>query len=1258
MATKKKNNKTPAPSGLSISRNGGTFTLEWKIKAKNSSDGQKIRWRTNHDVDKKGKNVWHETKTIGKKSTKASVKPTNSQLSYVTMQVQDNQDKASGAKDLKASSWVGKTFDLKKINPKCGMTLGNAWNQATVSWWHDGNDFNNVDAYWYLGATRWTRAYSEGQKAPSWTVDSKKPGQAGSHTKNESSLVAGSSKGYVREYKFQYSFKEGKSSEVTCKHVFSTPKDATVKSATLSKTGAGVLICNARWNSPTDGWHPIDNTVLQYGIAVPGPNLSCPPEISWTDRPTMIDNPNKNDDSDYFPIDAVLGDDQCLFVRVVNSHDYNKSYSKPYRATGMPTKLSSPSNLTIVGDPDFETFRLKIGVDNNSAVPDSNIAIVYKQIVGGVSSERIISIIPHGVTEQTIQFPDLDVPDEWSFGAFAFVGDYGGYLLTSDTTVKANKKYYTRAGNEERTATPITNPTGNPHTKGYYEKIGDDYFISDDTTVNENKTYYTLSAFVPYTFTLVSNPVQQYLETYYELVPNVSRDVSYTKVISGQTVTLTYNVYEIPNIKMESDKTWQDGDVPRAPSGVELFSPREGVALVTWNWAWRSADIAELSWSDHDDAWESTDQPQTYRIPNTHAAKWSIYGLETGVTWYIRVRLIKTTAAGENPGPWSDIKSLDMSSAPNVPVLNVSPLSVTHDGTFNISWEYESTDGTDQDNAILRSVTIDQTTGAIIYGDDIVTDIGTSRSIDLIPDNVEGWETGNTYGFALQVKSKSGQVSEWSEPVFVAVADPLACSITSSSFVQRVLFSLTTDTEITVGKSYHSVTGTEVSEPVADDISTYYELSNGVYKITEDPFDDTKTYYTVASNGIFSVNDVAEPTSGGLSSYYEYANNVYTKTTDVLVDTNKTYFTVTGSSETTVSSPAGYYDQATLNILREMPISLVASVTGGIDNGYNTNVSIERASSYFVDRPDETTYAGYSGETVYSNIVNDPSSISISQSDLTGYLDDGAAYILTVYAFDDLDQMAEDTILFFVNWEHQAFIPDATVVFDSDYSVMKITPIADENKYEEGDTFDIYRLSVDKPVLIVKGGTFGQTYVDPYPTIGKYGGHRVVTVTANGDFICNDEDSDMAWIDLDEEDGDIFNTDFSIINYGEGTYEILYNANLSTQWNKDFKETKYLGGHIQGDWNAGISRTSTINSVTIRDEDEDAIVAFRRLAEYPGICHIRTLDGSNYYADIQVSESIPSDDSPLNSYTFNITRVDTDGYDGIELSEWNKIISG
>lgn len=43
------------------------------------------------------------------------------------------------------------------------------------------------------------------------------------------------------------------------------------------------------------------------------------------------------------------------------------------------------------------------------------------------------------------------------------------------------------------TYTEVTNPTGNPKTQGYYEKVGDSYVLTEDTTVQSGKTYYTKS---------------------------------------------------------------------------------------------------------------------------------------------------------------------------------------------------------------------------------------------------------------------------------------------------------------------------------------------------------------------------------------------------------------------------------------------------------------------------------------------------------------------------------------------------------------------------------------------------------------------------------------------------------------------------------------------------------------------------------------------------------------------------------------------
>ena len=113
------------------------------------------------------------------------------------------------------------------------------------------------------------------------------------------------------------------------------------------------------------------------------------------------------------------------------------------------------------------------------------------------------------------------------------------------------------------------------------------------------------------------------------------------------------------------------------------------------------------------------------------------------------------------------------------------------------------------------------------------------------------------------------------------------------------------------------------------------------------------------------------------------------------------------------------------------------------------------------------------------------------------------------------------------------------------------------------------------------------------------------------------------------------------------------NTDLSSTWAKDFAETKYLGGSVQGDWNPAVSRTGTLSAVTVVSDDDGMIEEMRRLAVYPGICHVRTKDGSSYPADVQVAESYSQDDGhKIVSFDLTITRVDAEEYEGMTLTEW------
>lgn len=341
------------------------------------------------------------------------------------------------------------------------------------------------------------------------------------------------------------------------------------------------------------------------------------------------------------------------------------------------------------------------------------------------------------------------------------------------------------------------------------------------------------------------------------------------------------------------------------------------------------------------------------------------------------------------------------------------------------------------------------------------------------------------------------------------------------------------------------------------------------------------------------------------------------------------------------------------NVLTEMPLEV--TVTGAGEGGI-TSILVERAEDYLMERPDETNFHGNRGDIVLqtSPPLVGTNQVSFGVENLIGALDDGAAYNIVATIQDGLGQTDDAILPFEVHWEHQAEEPSAEIEIDEENLIALITPIAPENADPE-DVADIYRLSADRPELIVEGAIFGETYVDPYPALGDMGGHRIVTRTKNGDYIT--EDNQFAMVDSPElgvnpiENEDLLN----IIDFEGRQIQFYWETNYSNTWAKDFQETQYLGGSIEGDWNPAVSRSGTLSSKAITVLDQEMLKDVRRLADYPGICHVRTADGSSYAADVQVSEDYTDDEKGMvTNYSLSITKVDPQGFEGMTREQWEE----
>lgn len=344
--------------------------------------------------------------------------------------------------------------------------------------------------------------------------------------------------------------------------------------------------------------------------------------------------------------------------------------------------------------------------------------------------------------------------------------------------------------------------------------------------------------------------------------------------------------------------------------------------------------------------------------------------------------------------------------------------------------------------------------------------------------------------------------------------------------------------------------------------------------------------------------------------------------------------------------------------LTELPIRFTVSGFGG--DGY-CSVAIERADTYDMERPDDTHTIGYEGETIFANTYypeDDDSTvvpIEINREDLIGHLDETAPYVMTVINTDKYGQKTDPVEYpFTVMWDRHAQMPTANIIIDQTNDIARITPMASQTVYN-GDYCQIYRMSADKPQLVLDEGTFGTEYVDIYPTYGRFGGYRVVYVTSYGDYKTAQNELAMTEYSKSGNDQDIEQYDKFLVSvqFDDNLVEFPGNISLNNSWAKDFQTTKYLGGSIQGDWNPGVIRTGTINGTIPIEHEAETMHGLRILADHAGICHVRTPEGSNFYGDIQVRDDREEKwVNRISKISLNYTKVDGEEDQLITYAEW------
>ena len=665
MATK----ESKPPTGLKVSRNGNKFTTKWTQPSGGYGDGQQWQYRLSTMSEYK-KKPGADSSAIGKETKEKSISITLSdyyptsgkkKLTKFKFRVKGNKAK-SGKENLGWSDWAYGEYELKAPS-KPSITTETTSNKTKFSWTVSTSDSSNKPFRRVSVYTALKKDYNDDPKNnTAWTLITTQTTHEGASINKSgysASLGGFQATGYVEFTESSSKISDGNwtrmvkivaqgcagDTEAYNKHVYGQAAQAVQTDSTVNETSGGYAI-KVNWDTAMDKSMPIDDTTIQWVITSPNSDMSCPAGLSWTDGRTVYDT--GEGESAVVNIDAVVGDDQCLYTRVNTQHDGVTTYGAAIlQITG---KLSAPT--ITVGTTSQTAQTAQITISHGFVVSGTKVAIIYNKD----GAETIVGLVQSSTTV-TVKCPAWSEGDTVTFGAKA-----------------------------------VLPKTVSSHT-------------------DDGVTIYDIDAY------------------------------------------------------MESDLIMQSGTVAQAPSNVTLSKSEDDVR-VSWQNNWPDATDIELSWSENQFAWESTDQPETFSIDNPYLTSWRISGLETGKTWYVRVRAFVEESNVKAYGPFSATASINLSSAPSIPTLALSQGVAPIGRNITASWEYASTDGTPQDEARIYS-----------FAEGAYTLIATTQTQEYIDLK---FDTAGAYQLCVEVISASGQSSGKSPLINLTIAEPLSCSMVNS----------------------------------------------------------------------------------------------------------------------------------------------------------------------------------------------------------------------------------------------------------------------------------------------------------------------------------------------------------------------------------------------------------------------------------------------------------------------------------------------
>lgn len=202
--------------------------------------------------------------------------------------------------------------------------------------------------------------------------------------------------------------------------------------------------------------------------------------------------------------------------------------------------------------------------------------------------------------------------------------------------------------------------------------------------------------------------------------------------------------------------------VPKASSGITLLKAvSESEVMLEWA-AVDGAENYEVEYTTNENYFDSSDQTTVLTIEASAARHAEVTGLESGNTYYFRVR--STNENGKSA--WTPIRSIVLGKIPTAPTTWSSTTRGMIGDLLELFWMHNAEDGSSERSAIIELIVNGVTTTEELQNTNNNPDVNTVRSYAL---DTSSFTEGTVIKWRVKTKGLINEYSEWSTQRIIEV---------------------------------------------------------------------------------------------------------------------------------------------------------------------------------------------------------------------------------------------------------------------------------------------------------------------------------------------------------------------------------------------------------------------------------------------------------------------------------------------------------